>query len=69
MAGEQTTETPGEAEERLAALGLASQSEGSPAATTAPAPGEGQLAPGLPPGLTQASLQAMLKTVVNSLLL
>ena len=71
MAGEQTTEPAGEEEERLRLAALASRSEGAPEAAppaaAAPAPGDGQPAPRVPPGLTEASLHAMLKSAVNSL--
>ena len=67
MAGEQTTETAGETEERLRLAALASQSEAEAAAAAAPAPGGRQSIPGMPPGFTQASLQAMLQTTVSGI--
>ena len=67
MAGEQTTETAGEVEERLRLAALASQSEPAAAVAAAPAPGGGQSIPGMPPGFNQASLQAMLQAALSGI--
>ena len=52
--------------ERLRLIALASQSEAE-AAAAAPAPGGGQSIPGMPPGFSQASLQAMLQTALSGI--
>ena len=67
MAGEQTTATTGEMEERLRLAALASQSEAAAAAAAAPASGAEPSIPSMPPGFNVASLQAMLQTAVSGI--